>query len=102
MSEYMERHTVSRLIGAELHVYNVAVKPELRRRGVAARLVRAVLEWARLKGGELAFLEVREGNRPAQELYRGCGFAFAGRRRQYYAAPVEDALLMSVSLKSEP
>jgi [ribosomal protein S18]-alanine N-acetyltransferase len=93
---------VSRLIGAELHVYNVAVRPELRRRGVAARLIRAVLEWGRLKGADLAFLEVREGNSAAQNLYRGCGFAVAGRRRQYYAAPVEDALLMSVSLRSKP
>ncbi|PYS78450.1 MAG: ribosomal-protein-alanine N-acetyltransferase [Acidobacteria bacterium] len=93
---------VSRLIGAELHVYNVAVRPALRRRGVAARLLRAVLVWGRLKGAELAFLEVREGNGAAQNLYRGCGFAVAGRRRQYYAAPVEDALLMSVSLRSKP
>src|SRR5256885_1665889 len=93
---------VSRLIGAELHVYNVAVRPGLRRRGVAARLLRAVLEWGRLKGADLAFLEVREGNSAAQNLYRGCGFAVAGRRRQYYAAPVEDALLMSVSLRSKP
>src|SRR6266513_1850076 len=30
---------VSRLIGPELHVYNMAVRPELRRRGVAARLL---------------------------------------------------------------
>ena len=93
---------VSRLIGTELHVYNVAVRPELRRRGVAARLIRAVFEWGRLKGAGLAFLEVREGNSAAQNLYQGCGFAVAGRRRQYYAAPVEDALLMSVSLKSKP
>ena len=93
---------VSRLIGPELHVYNVAVRPELRRRGLAARLLRAVLEWGQRKGASLAFLEVREGNSAAQELYRGCGFAVAGRRRQYYAAPVEDALLMSVSLKSKP
>jgi [ribosomal protein S18]-alanine N-acetyltransferase len=93
---------VSRLIGAELHVYNVAVRPELRRRGVAARLLRAVLECGRLKGANLAFLEVREGNSAAQNLYRGCGFQVAGRRRQYYAAPVEDALLMSVSLRSKP
>jgi [ribosomal protein S18]-alanine N-acetyltransferase len=93
---------VSRLIGSELHVYNMAVRPELRRRGVAARLLRAVLEWGQLKGGSLAFLEVREGNSAAQELYRSCGFAVAGRRRQYYAAPVEDALLMSVSLESKP
>jgi [ribosomal protein S18]-alanine N-acetyltransferase len=93
---------VSRLIGPELHVYNVAVRPELRRRGVAARLLRAVLEWGQRKGASLAFLEVREGNSAAQSLYRGCGFAVAGRRRQYYAAPVEDALLMSVSLRSKP
>ena len=93
---------VSRLIGPELHVYNMAVRPELRRRGVAARLLRAVLEWGRLNGADLAFLEVREGNHAARDLYRGCGFAVAGRRRQYYAAPVEDALLMSVSLRSKP
>jgi ribosomal-protein-alanine N-acetyltransferase len=93
---------VSRLIGPELHVYNVAVRPGLRRRGVAARLLRAALEWGQLKGADLAFLEVREGNSAAQNLYRGCGFAVAGLRRQYYAAPVEDALLMSVSLRSKP
>src|SRR5712691_9354042 len=93
---------VSRLIGPELHVYNVAVRPELRRRGVAARLLRAVLEWGQRNGASLAFLEVREGNSAAQSLYRACGFAVAGRRRQYYAAPVEDALLMSVSLRSKP
>jgi ribosomal-protein-alanine N-acetyltransferase len=91
---------VSRLIGSELHVYNVAVRPDFRRRGIAARLVRAVLDWGRENGAALAFLEVREGNTEAQSLYRGCGFAVAGRRRQYYAGPVEDALLMSVSLGS--
>src|SRR5216683_1158473 len=93
---------VSRLIGPELHVYNVAVRPELRRRGVAARLLRAVLEWAHRNGASLAFLEVREGNSAAQSLYRACGFQVAGRRREYYAAPVEDALLMSISLRSKP
>jgi ribosomal-protein-alanine N-acetyltransferase len=93
---------VSRLIGPELHVYNVAVRPEFRRRGVAAQLLQAVVDWGRRNGAQLAFLEVREGNSAAQSLYRGCGFAVAGRRRQYYAAPVEDALLMSVSLRSKP
>ena len=93
---------VSRMIGPELHVYNVAVRPEFRRRGVAARLLGAVLEWGQRKGASLAFLEVREGNSAAQNLYRGCGFAVAGRRHQYYAAPVEDALLRSVSLRSKP
>lgn len=93
---------VARLIGPELHVYNVAVRPELRRRGVAARLLRTALEWGQRNRAHLAFLEVREGNSAAQNLYRGCGFAVAGRRRQYYVAPVEDAILMSVSLRLKP
>ena len=93
---------VSRLIGPELHVYNVAVRPEFRRREIATQLLQAVLEWGRRNGGYLAFLEVREGNSAAQKLYRRCGFRVAGRRHQYYAAPVEDALLMSVSLRSKP
>jgi len=93
---------VSRLIGPEVHVYNVAVKPEFRRRGIAAQLLQAVLEWGQRNGATLAFLEVREGNSVAQNLYRRCGFQVAGRRRQYYAAPVEDALLMSVSLRQKP
>jgi ribosomal-protein-alanine N-acetyltransferase len=93
---------VSRLIGPELHVYNVAVRPEFRRRRIAAQLLQSVLEWGQRHGASLAFLEVREGNSAAQNLYRGCGFQVAGRRRQYYAAPMEDALLMSVSLKLKP
>src|SRR5712692_10057517 len=36
---------VSRLIGPELHVYNVAVRPEFRRREFATHLLHAVLEW---------------------------------------------------------
>src|SRR5712692_7542700 len=93
---------VSRLIGLEVHVYNVAVRPEFRRRGIAAQLLQAVLEWGQRNGATLAFLEVREGNSVAQNLYSRCGFQVAGRRRQYYTAPVEDALLMSVSLRQKP
>lgn len=93
---------VCRLIGPELHVYNVAVRPQLRRRGIAARLLRTAIEWGRQNGAAQAFLEVREGNGAAQRLYWGCGFEVVGRRRQYYAAPVEDALLMSVFLESKP
>jgi ribosomal-protein-alanine N-acetyltransferase len=98
MGDTVAGFIVSRVIGSELHVYNVAVKPDFRRRGIAARLLRAALEWGAGKGAALAFLEVREGNRAAQGLYRRCGFRVAGRRTGYYPAPLEDALLMSVSL----
>jgi ribosomal-protein-alanine N-acetyltransferase len=93
---------VARVMAGELHINNVAVRPEFRRQGIAGRLVEAVLRQAREDGARMAFLEVRAGNFPAQGLYSRCGFRVTGRRRRYYRQPVEDALLMSVLLESSP
>ena len=90
---------VARFMVDEIHVNNVAVRPDFRRRGIAQNLLRTVLAWGREKNAEQAVLEVRAGNVAAQELYRACGFEVIGRRRRYYSSPVEDALLMAVSLK---
>ena len=93
---------VSRLVGGELHVNNVAVRPEFRRQGLAARLLEAVLARGRRGGAQIAFLEVRAGNAAAQGLYRRCGFQVTGRRRGYYRQPAEDALLMCLLLEPSP
>jgi ribosomal-protein-alanine N-acetyltransferase len=93
---------VSRLVAAELHINNVAVRPESHRRGIAAQLLTAVLREGRRNGAHLAFLEVRAGNAAAQGLYLRCGFQVTGRRRRYYNQPVEDALLMSLLLETWP
>lgn len=87
---------VARMAADELHVNNVAVRPECRRFGVASRLLRAAFAIAADKGVARAFLEVRESNRAAQSLYQSCGFRTVGRRRGYYREPPEDALIMSV------
>ncbi len=74
------------------HVMNVAVDPELRRRGVAVamleRLVADVGEDASLT------LEVRRTNTAALRLYERFGFRTAGVRRRYYQDNGEDALVM--------
>jgi ribosomal-protein-alanine N-acetyltransferase len=93
---------VARQMAGEIHVNNIAVRPEYRRLGIGESLVRAVLAWGREKGSSQAVLEVRAGNVAAQKLYQACGFEAIGRRRRYYKAPVEDALLMAVSLKQQP
>ena len=79
----------------EGYINNVAVDPRFRRQGVAGQLVEAFL---RFGAARLAFLtlEVRASNAPAIALYEKYGFAQAGRRRDYYDDPREDALLMTL------
>ena len=93
---------VARQMAGEIHVNNVAVRPEYRRRGIGENLLRAVLAWGRANDTAQAVLEVRAENTAAQMLYQSCGFAVIGRRRRYYKAPVEDALLMAISLIEKP
>ena len=93
---------VSRLVAGELHINNVAVRPEFRRQGIAVKLLSAVLSAGRSQNARLAFLEVRAGNIAAQRLYQCCGFQVTGRRKRYYTQPAEDALLMSLLLETWP
>lgn len=93
---------VARQMAGEIHVNNVAVRAEYRRLRIGENLLQAVLMWGREQGSAQAVLEVRAQNIAAQKLYQACGFEVIGRRRRYYKAPVEDALLMSVSLKEKP
>jgi len=92
---------VARLIADELHVNNVAVRAELRARGLGSLLLQTTLDQARQRSAKTAQLEVRAQNQPAQKLYQRCGFKAVGRRKNYYRNPTEDALLMSLSF-SDP
>lgn len=73
---------------------NVAVAEEARGAGIGRALVEAVVERVRDRGSRECFLEVRESNQVAQALYRDMGFEVVGRRKAYYALPLEDALVM--------
>jgi ribosomal-protein-alanine N-acetyltransferase len=86
------------LIHDELHVLNVAVAPEARRRGVARALLAEVEARAAAEGAARATLEVRRSNAPAIELYRSLGYREVGVRPRYYAEDGEDAILMDRDL----
>ena len=79
----------------EGYITNVAVDPACRRQGVANQLLQVFDSFAR--GNHLAFLtlEVRPSNAAAIALYQGFGFTEAGRRRNYYDLPKEDALILT-------
>ena len=77
----------------EAHVTTIAVAPEQRRRGIATRMLVALLHAARARGARAATLEVRLHNSAARGLYAGFGFRPVGIRPRYYEGKV-DALIM--------
>jgi ribosomal-protein-alanine N-acetyltransferase len=80
----------------EMHILNLAVASEYRRQGIARELVLAALKRAFYKGARRAFLEARASNTAAQKLYQDLGFTGSFIRRDYYEAPVEDAVVMTL------
>ena len=73
---------------------NVAVSAAWRGFGIGARLVEDIIQRAARRGVREVFLEVRPSNSVARELYERLGFRPVGRRRRYYQAPVEDAIVL--------
>lgn len=85
----------------EGYINNVAVRPEYRRRGIAAALISLLVEQAQAIGLAFMTLEVRESNAPAIALYEKLGFTTVGRRKNYYEKPREDAILMTIFFTKE-
>jgi len=84
------------LIVDEAHIATIATHPDFRRQGVAKRLLAHALRNMIDEGARSSFLEVRESNTPAQEMYRKFGYVEMGRRRRYYKDNDEDAILMNL------
>lgn len=80
-------------VADELHVHNVAVHPDARRRGVARALLEEAERYMRAHGVVDAWLEVRRTNLAAVRLYQALGYEVSGERLRYYDDG-EDALLM--------
>lgn len=91
-------YIASRVSADELHINNIGVREEARRRGLGAALLGAALEEGARRGATLAVLEVRAGNAAAQALYTRFGFEVVGERKDYYRSPVENALVMTMPL----
>ena len=81
----------------EGYISNVAVEPGCRRQGVGEALIRELLERCRMRQLSFVTLEVREHNEPAIALYSKLGFVPVGLRKNYYEAPKENALLMTLT-----
>ena len=87
-------------VADEVHITNIAVRPDRRRRGLARNLLGGILEEARQRHLRQVVLEVRPSNTEARTLYESFGFRVVGRRRGYYYDTGEDALVMEADLQA--
>ena len=86
---------------AEVHLLNLTVAPAQQHRGHGRAMLEGLAERARALHAETLWLEVRESNLRAQDLYRRFGFETVGLRKRYYPAQGggrEDAIVMSLRL----
>jgi len=87
---------VNWLLVDEVHVATIATHPDFRRQGIAKKLLAHTLRYMSDEGAITSFLEVRESNAVAREMYRKFGYEETGRRKGYYKDNNEDAILMTL------
>lgn len=75
-------------------ITNISVCPDCRCQHIGWNLMQTLLDETDKRGIRKIFLEVRESNAAARNLYQRNGFQIAGRRKNYYRKPAEDALVM--------
>ncbi|NDV19121.1 ribosomal protein S18-alanine N-acetyltransferase [Pseudodesulfovibrio sp. JC047] len=81
------------MIEDEMEILNIAVRPQYRRRGLAAKLLAKSLAACEEHHITKSFLDVKISNEPALSLYRKFGYKKIGVRKKYYPDTKEDALL---------
>lgn len=87
------------LVLDEATITNIVIRKDFQGKGLAQRLWQMASYDLRQQSIETIFLEVREFNHRAQQLYEILGFEQYHRRRDYYTDPLEDALLYRLSLE---
>ena len=89
-------YAVANHAAAEGHLLNLAVHPDVRAKGLGSRLLEVILNLLSRRFVETVYLEVRQSNTAAIQLYQRFGFTTIGIRHGYYAlgSGREDALTM--------
>ena len=84
----------------EAHILNICVSPEVQGKGLGKRMLHKLMQLAADRQGNSIFLEVRESNFIAQNLYDQEGFNRIGIRKNYYPSEDgrEDALVFAKEL----
>jgi [ribosomal protein S18]-alanine N-acetyltransferase len=90
-------------LAGEAEILMIAVDPAHQKQGIATRLLTDMILCAQIKQHTALFLEVRDGNTAALQLYSRHHFEISGRRRGYYRGSdtiLRDAITMRHILKA--
>ena len=94
--EKLAGYLIFNLIMDQSELLRITVDESLRNNGIGRKLMDSYIN--EIKGiAESSLLEVRASNVPAIALYERCGYEKLATRKGYYSAPVEDALVMSLT-----
>jgi len=88
------------LIVDEMHLNNIAVDVDYRRKGLAQKILDEMFVFAKEHKTAFITLEVNEHNNQAIKFYQKNGFEQVGRREKYYQNDQADALIMTLEIKA--
>ncbi|MEQ1804264.1 MAG: ribosomal protein S18-alanine N-acetyltransferase [Burkholderiaceae bacterium] len=87
----------------EMHLLNLTVAPGEQGRGRGRFLLEAIVQLCESSAARELWLEVRQSNLRAQQIYERFGFQPRAVRKAYYPAALgrrEDAIVMSLKISS--
>ena len=90
--------TICQMIEDEMHLMNIAVHPDFRRKKVGHQLLEQLFYIGERHGCRIMYLDVRKSNSGAISFYNKYGFEVLYERKGYYRKPPEDALVMVLNL----
>jgi ribosomal-protein-alanine N-acetyltransferase len=100
-NEELKAYGVMSIGAGEAHILTIGVKPEAQGQGLGRMIMQHLIQVARKRHADKAFLEVRPTNHVAIGLYQSMGFEVVGKRKGYYPAEDgrEDAVVMLMKLQ---
>jgi len=88
----------SQTVYPEAEIQNICVHQAHRRKNIASALLNEFINWCQDHKFDKIFLEVREQNTPAQNLYQKFEFKPMDIRKNYYSSPPDHAHLYELRL----
>lgn len=88
-------YLISSFVAGETELLRIAVKSGERKKGRGKLLINEYLSYAK-KLCTRGFLEVRDGNAVARNIYEKLGYKEIATRKNYYHNPAEDGIIYEI------